>query len=147
VERILFAATKADLLHHRSHDRLETILTLLVKEAMTRAEFAGAKVDVVALAAIRATREAIVRQKGETLDLIAGQPEAGQSIGDTVFDGETEAAIFPGDLPENPSVALDGSLEGLLKFVRFRPPQMKSGQFPHIRLDRSVEYLIGDCFA
>jgi uncharacterized protein len=146
VERILFAATKADLLHHRSHDRLEAILKVLVEDAMGRAEFAGAKVDEVALAAIRATREAVVRPKGETLDSIVGTPESAQSIGGRQFDGETEAAIFPGDLPKNPREALDGSLEGLLKFVRFRPPQMKSRHFPHIRLDRSIEFLIGDRF-
>ena len=38
IDRILFAATKADLLHHTSHDRLERILDRLVKGAAERAE-------------------------------------------------------------------------------------------------------------
>ena len=54
VEKVLFAATKADLLHHTSHDRLENILKLIVEQAMTRAEYSGASIDVAALAAIRA---------------------------------------------------------------------------------------------
>ena len=58
IDRILFAATKADHLHHASHDRLEAILRRMVERAAARAEFAGAAVDVVALAAVRATREA-----------------------------------------------------------------------------------------
>ena len=29
IDRILFAATKADLLHHSSHDRLENVLRVL----------------------------------------------------------------------------------------------------------------------
>jgi hypothetical protein len=144
IDRILFAASKADLLHHASHDRLEAILKLLMEEAMSRADYAGASLDAAALAAIRATREATVKQKGETLDCIAGIPEKGQSLGKTSFDGDTEAAIFPGDLPENPRDATDGSLEGHLKFLRFRPPEGKDGRFPHIRLDRAVEFLIGD---
>src|SRR5262249_48902356 len=146
IARVLFAATKADALHHRSHDRLEAIMKLLVEEAIERAQFAGAKVDEVALAAIRATREAVVRQKGEALDSIIGTPEAGQSIGARQFDGETEAAIFPGDLPADPREALDGSLEGRLRFLRLRPPEPKAGHFSHIGLDRCIEYLIGDQF-
>ena len=147
IDRILFAATKADLLHHTSHDRLENILKLIVEDAMAHAEYSGAVIDVAALAAIRATREATVKQKGETLDCIAGTPLPDEVIGVTRFDGEAEAAIFPGDLPEDPYAALDGSLEGALKFVRFRPPPMKGGTYPHIRLDRAMEFLMGDRFA
>ncbi len=147
IDRILFAATKADLLHHTSHDRLEAILRLIVGASATRAEFSGAAIDVAAIAAIRSTREARVTRKGEELDCIAGTPEKGETIDAQVFDGKTEAAIFPGDLPENPHRALDGSLEGHLKFVRFRPPLPKQEIFPHIRLDRAIEFLIGDRLA
>ena len=57
-DRILFAATKADHLHHANHDRLEAILARLVERATKRAQFSGAETDVVAMAAIRATKEA-----------------------------------------------------------------------------------------
>jgi predicted YcjX-like family ATPase len=146
IDRVLFAATKADLLHHTSHDRLENVLKLIVADAMTRAEYSGAEIEVAALAAIRATREATVRQKGETLDCIVGTPLAGEAVGGTSFDGATEAAIFPGDLPTEPGKALDGSLEGSLKFVRFRPPPPRDGAWPHVRLDRAMEFLLGDRF-
>ena len=33
VDRVLFAATKADMLHHTGHDRLELILRTLIDEA------------------------------------------------------------------------------------------------------------------
>ena len=62
IDRILFAATKADHLHHTSHDRLEAILRRLVERAAVRAEVSGATIDVVALAAVRATREAQVQR-------------------------------------------------------------------------------------
>ena len=57
---------------------------------------------------------------------------------------KSEAAIFPGDLSNDPNKALDGRLEGHLKFLRFRPPLHKGATFPHIRLDRAIEFLIGD---
>ena len=147
IDRILFATTKADLLHQTSHDRLENILRLIIEDASAKAKFSGATIDVAALAAIRATREAKVKQKNEELPCIAGIPQKGEKIGTNTFDGESEVAIFPGDLPANSLDALDGTLQGKLKFVRFRPPPLKDGAFPHIRLDRSLEFLLGDRFA
>jgi predicted YcjX-like family ATPase len=147
IDRILFAATKADLLHHTSHDRLENILKILVADAVTRAEYFGAEIDVAALAAVRATREATVKQGKSELPCIVGIPEKGETIGHETFDGESEAAAFPGDLPDDPAAALGGGLEGTLKFIRFRPPELSGANFPHIRLDRTLEFLIGDRLA
>ncbi len=154
IDRILFAATKADLLHHDSHDRLENIMAEIVADASGRAEIAGARIDAAALAAIRATREAIVSQNGEDLPCIIGIPKAGEAIGKDKFDGIAEAAIFPGDLPDDATAAFDGSFTGALKFARFRPPEtapakalQAHGCFPQIRLDRALEFLIGDQFA
>ena len=119
IDRILFAATKADHLHHSSHDRLEAVLRRTVAEAAARAEYAGAAIDVVALAAVRATREAQVQRGREKLpshprhacaDTAAGG--RGRREG---FDGETEVATFPGDLPEDPEELFkgDGAFRGL----------------------------------
>jgi uncharacterized protein len=150
-DRVLFAATKADHIHHTSHDRLEALLRLLVARAARRTEAAGARVGTVALASVRATRETTVREGRELLKAVAGTPEAGERVGDEVFDGETEAAIFPGELPERPEAVLEGAVPpGSLRFPRFRPPRMtvdaagRTGRLPHIRLDRALEFLIGD---
>jgi uncharacterized protein len=158
IQKILFAATKADHLHHTSHDRLEAILRKMAVGAIERAAFSGAAIDVVALASMRATREASVKQGRETLPCIIGTPMRGDSSGDEDFDGEAEIAVFPGELPENPDAVFRGSmfrglenggLEGAdYRFVRFRPPKLQDGQiFPHIRLDRTLEFLIGDKLA
>ena len=53
IDRILVAATKADHLHHESHDRLQAIVRRLADRAVARANFSGAAVDVVAMAAVR----------------------------------------------------------------------------------------------
>ena len=98
----------------------------------------------MALAAIRSTREAIVTQKGQEFSCISGVPEAGERVAGQNFDGEKEAAIFPGDLPIDPAQALRGIAHDALHFVKFRPPLVSDGNFPHIRLDRAIEFLIGD---
>jgi predicted YcjX-like family ATPase len=150
IEKVLFAASKADLLHHTSHDRLQAILALLVERAYQRASESGAKTQVLALSALRATAEATVREGDAAFAAVTGVPETGERIGEEMFDGKTEAAIYPGDLPEDPRVALDMAGKLDLRFVRFRPPfagkdgiGMKGG-VPHIRLDRAIEFLIGD---
>jgi predicted YcjX-like family ATPase len=156
VDRILFAATKADHLHHLSHDRLERFLAHLTERAMAQAKFSGALVDVVALAAVRATREATVARGRDKLPAITGTPLAGEAIQKDQFDGETEIAAFPGDLPDDPA-ALFESFTGLAatpdktdyRFLRFRPPPADSGTpaLPHIRLDRALQFLLGDRLA
>jgi predicted YcjX-like family ATPase len=155
IDRIVLAGTKADHLHHKSHDRLEAILARLAGRAMERAQYAGAEVRVLALAAVRATREGEARRHGEILPCIVGYPLPGETIGRRTFDGNEEFAVFPGDLPSDPEHALKGwqSEEGEMRFVRFRPPnpvRLPSGgfaPFPNIRLDRALQTLIGDRLA
>jgi predicted YcjX-like family ATPase len=148
IDRVLFAATKADHLHHTNHDRLESIVRVLADRAASRAEGAGAAVDVAAIAAVRATREVAAKEGRRTLPCIAGVPLAGERLGEDVFDGTAEAAVFPGDLPDDPALALEGGLD--LRFLRFRPPHPErhaDGRLkplPHIRLDRALEFLVGD---
>nr|WP_205789682.1 YcjX family protein [Microvirga makkahensis] len=153
-DRVLFAATKADHIHHTDHDRLDAVLRLLVNRASRRTEAAGARVGTVALASMRATRETTVREGRETLRAVAGVPEAGERVEAEVFDGETEAAIFPGELPETAEAIFQGVIEpGSLRFPRFRPPRLpvdaagRMAKMPHIRLDRALEFLLGDRFA
>lgn len=160
IDRLLFAATKADHLHHASHDRLEAILRLIADKAMVRAAFAGAEVKVMALAALRATREAEARSGRQLLPCIVGVPLPGETLGRRIFDGRGEAAVFPGDLPEDPTSLLNANAADaakdteLVQILRFRPPRVslngpsgESAPLPHIRLDRAIEFLLGDRLA
>jgi len=158
IDKILFAATKADHLNHTSHDRLEAILRHLTARAIARAQNLGATVDVIALAAVRATREAnVAGRHGEpALPAVIGTPLAGEKIDGTLFDGKSEAAIFPGELPADPRDVVSGAYASMpmgeadYRFVRFRPPVAVYGAdgralpLPHIRLDRALQFLLGD---
>ncbi len=154
IDRILFAATKADHLHHGDHDRLEAILGRLVARASERARFAGARVEVLALASVRATREATVTKGADTLPTIIGTPQPGETVDGKVFDGRTEIAWFPGDLPDDPESVFEGGHDAAnVRFARFRPPRLEKTaegltlSLPHIRLDRALEFLLGDRLA
>jgi len=150
-DRVLFAATKADHLHHINHDRLEAILQRMVGRAAERARFSGAVIDIVALAAVRATREAMVGRDGETLPSIVGTVAAGEIPGDERAGSEKEVVVFPGDLPADPDALFgdNAASHADLHFLRFRPPRLELTDdgvpaLPHIRLDRALQFLLGD---
>jgi predicted YcjX-like family ATPase len=160
-DKILFAATKADELHHTAHDRLEAILKRMTAHAIARAGDAGAEIDVIALAAVRATREAFVHDQGGGLPSIVGLAAPGERASGRQFDGKTEIAVFPGDLPSDVASLLAGDAEANRKrtrggarnddfhSIRFRPPALEQTAdgvpaLPHIRLDRALQFLIGD---
>lgn len=144
VEKILFAATQADHLHHEQHAQLTGIMEALVREAQERARFAGAETRAMALASWRATTEDHVRHEGEELGVVRG----------TLLDSGKTAAFYPGDLPEDPAHLLGPARDGAAGWLdadyqkmRFAPAalDLRPGEGPpHIRLDRAVEFLLGD---
>jgi predicted YcjX-like family ATPase len=143
VERILFAATKADHLHHAQHPQLTAIIEGLARDARDRADFAGAKTGAMAIAALRATTEETREHNGETLDLVRG----------TLTNGK-RAAFYPGALPTDPSKLLGPARAGAetwldadYEVMTFAPAKidLKPGEGPpHIRLDKAAQFLIGD---
>jgi predicted YcjX-like family ATPase len=154
IDRIAFAATKADHLHSANHDRLEAILGALTSRAEARAAGAGADIRAFAIAALRATKEGEVMRDGQRLPCIVGTPLAGEKIGGETFDGKRSAAVFPGDLPPPDVITRETAGSAFthdVHVVRFAPPRFitetPSGiaaPWPHVRLDRALEFLIGD---
>ncbi len=150
IDRILFAATKADHIHSSSHDRLEAVMNRLVADAARKARFAGAETKSMAIASVRATRESVIEESGDRHEVIVGTPEKGEVLDGKLYDGETEIALFPGDLPEHPETLFEDGRPVGLKFLRFEPPRQLSKNaegnvvLPHIRFDRALDYLIGD---
>ncbi len=143
VERILFAATKADHLHHHQHGRLTHIIEALTREARDRASFAGAETAALSLASLRTTTEEVRTHNGIELPCVRG----------TLLDGK-QAAFYPGELPEDPAHLLGPARNGAESWLgddyaamAFAPAQLtlRPGDGPpHIRLDRAAQFLIGD---
>lgn len=144
IDRILFAATKADHLHHTQHPQLQAITDALVRKARDHANHRGADTKAMAIASWRATVEETVAHDGMDVDCVRG----------TLLDTGQEAAMYPGTLPDDPAHLLSPAREGSEKWLdteysvmRFAPPKLtlKAGDGPpHIRLDKAVEFLIGD---
>ncbi|WP_428928127.1 YcjX family protein [Marinibacterium sp. SX1] len=144
VEKILFAATKADHLHHQQHPAFASIMDALTRDARDRARFAGAETQAMALAALRATTEELRSHGGADLPCVRGH----------LKDSGKAAAFYPGELPQDPTVLLGpardgadswlGADYGMMAFAP-APLTLKPGDGPpHIRLDRAAQFLFGD---
>ncbi|WP_172296074.1 YcjX family protein [Pseudoruegeria sp. HB172150] len=144
VEKILFAATKADHLHHHQHAALTSIMEALVREAKDRADFAGARTGAMSIAALRATVEETLSHGGRELDCVRG----------TLLKDGRMAAFYPGELPADPQRLLGPARAGAERWLdedyevmTFAPAKLRlrPGEGPpHIRLDKAAQFLIGD---
>lgn len=144
VERILFAATKADHLHHDQHDRMTAIMKALTRDARDRAQFAGAQTGALAIAALRATTEETRQHDGRDLGCVRGR----------LLETGEEKVFYPGRLPKDPTAILSPAREGadtwlngdfgVMSFAP-APLSLRAGDGPpHIRLDTAAQFLIGD---
>jgi uncharacterized protein len=144
VEKILFAATKADHLHHQQHPALTAITEALLREAKSRADFAGAETAALSLAGLRCTVEELIERDGVQLPVVKGR----------LLASGKQTIMYPGALPQDParilSPARDGAetwLEADYALMGFAPAHIRQAAGmgpPHIRLDRAAEFLIGD---
>ena len=144
VERILFAATKADHLHHSQHAALTGIMEALLRDARDRADFAGARTAAMSIASLRATVEETVLRDGVSLACVRGR----------LMATDKQAVMYPGALPSDPARILAPARQGAAAWLDadfglmgFAPARsvLKAGDGPpHIRLDRAAEFLFGD---
>ena len=143
VGRILFAATRADHLHHSQHPRLAALLAALLREAKDRADYAGAGTAAMAIASLRATTEAQANVGGQEMGAVRGRLTDGRQV-----------VSHPGELPADPARLLGAARAGAADWpggafaaVDFAPARitLRPGEgLPHIGLDRAAEFLIGD---
>ena len=144
VEKILFAATKADHLHHLQHPALTAITQAMLAEAKARADFAGAETAALSLASLRCTVEEMLDHNGTQLPAVRGR----------LLSSGKQALMYPGELPSDPARILAPARDGaarwldadyaLMAFGPARSDQTPGMGPPHIRLDRAAEFLIGD---
>ena len=144
VEKILFAATKADHLHHLQHPALTAITEALLRDAKARADFAGAETAALSLASLRCTVEEMLDQNGSQLPAVRGR----------LLSSGKQALMYPGELPTDPARILAPARDGaarwldadyaLMAFAPARSHHAPGMGPPHIRLDRAAEFLIGD---
>ena len=139
IDRVLFAATKADHVPALQRDHLEALMANLVAVPTLRAEAANARVAATALASIRCTEDGTDAIDGRKVDVVIGLPQG----------GDRRIRFFPGIVPVTPPP--EGFWgERFTEFPVFQPPRIVHAAgdgVPHINLDKALDFLLGDALA
>ena len=144
IDRILFAASKADHLHHAQHGAVQDLVTALTQSARDTARFKGALTSSIAIAALRSTVEIDLDRNGHSLPGVKGLAlGSGQTVG-----------FYPGEFPASPARVLAQARAGVSQWQEgafhdqaFAPAPLSLPPGygpPHIRLDKALQFLIGD---
>jgi predicted YcjX-like family ATPase len=139
IDRVLFAATKADHVPALQRDHLEALMANLVEAPTLRAKAARARVAATALASIRCTEDGTDVIDGRKVDIVVGLPEG----------GERRIRFFPGIVPVTPPPTGFWG-ERFTEFPVFQPPRITGADgdgIPHINLDKALDFLLEDALA
>jgi hypothetical protein len=130
IDRVLFAATKADQIPTDQQYRLQSLIESLFYPTHNKLKFRETKVAFLTLAAVKCTEPVVAEVEGKSLHCIKG----------ILRENDEPMVIFPGTLPEN-LTEIEGHEYDL---PEYRPPILKSEAIPHIRMGKVLEFLTGD---
>ncbi|HSP57017.1 MAG TPA: YcjX family protein [Halomonas sp.] len=132
IDRLAIAATKSDHVTPDQHPRLVALLEALLAEPLKDLRFANIPVKALSLAAIRATESREVSVEGNRTPALRGKSLTGE-----------ELLMYPGDVPDTLPDHDFWARQGF-DFPAFRPMPREGGALPHIRMDATLDWLIGD---
>lgn len=133
IDRVLFAATKADHVTPEQHPNLVSLLQQMVHPAWQHAAYENIEMSCLSMASVQATQAGYIERSTGRIPAIQG----------TMLDG-CPLTVFPGEVPKKlPQTAFWDNNQ--FEFSAFRPVQTASDEpCPHTRMDKALEYLIGD---
>jgi uncharacterized protein len=136
VEKLLFAATKADHIPDLQRDHLSALLRNMAALPAMQARGRNADIDVTTITSVASTIEGAQEIDGKRVQVVIGR-EVG---------AEKQAKFFAGQIPIRAPRPADWGTP-FLNIPRFEPPAIDIATIdgiPHINLDLALEFLIGD---
>jgi predicted YcjX-like family ATPase len=133
VDKVLFAATKADHVPDIQRDHLAELLRNMAAFPAIEVKSSNAKIDVTALASVISTADDTQEIDGQRVQVVVGRP----------VGSSKQAKFFVGNRPPRP----DAWGQAFLNVPVFEPPAIDPSPvdgIPHINLDLALEFLLGD---
>ena len=135
IDKLMFAATKADHITPDQHHNLVSLLNQLIYPTKQELNFNNLTMKAVALAAVKATDAGKAQYQGKTMPVIKGVRLDNRKLL-TLFPG-----VVPAKIPDN-----NFWQKHPFQFIEFAPKE-KTDQcqpLPHLRLDQVLQFLLGD---
>lgn len=136
VEKLLFAATKADHIPDMQREHLSLLLRNMAALPALEARGRDADIDVTTIASVASTIQGTQEIDGQRVQVVIGR-EVGSP---------KQAKFFAGLVPIRPPRAGEWG-RPFLNIPVFEPPAIDAAPvegIPHINLDLALEFLIGD---
>jgi hypothetical protein len=135
IDKLIFAATKADHITPDQHNNLVSLLNQLVHKTKQTLNFNNLTTKTIALAAVKATSTGKAIYQGKTMPVIKGV---------RLSDNKT-ITLFPGTVPPR---LPDKNYwqQHAFQFIDFAPQKKidPCQPLPHFRLDQALQFLLGD---
>ncbi|ROV58249.1 YcjX family protein [Vibrio ponticus] len=133
IDKILFAATKADHITPDQHTNLVSLLQQMVHPAWQTASFENIEMSCMSMASIQATQTGFIASGDQSIPALQG----------IAMDG-APLTVYPGEVPKKLPAADYWHNKGF-EFTAFKPmPSHQDEPLPHIRIDKALQYLLGD---
>jgi len=136
IDKVLFAATKADHVPDIQRDHLAALLRNMAAFPALEVKSSNAQFEVMALASVISTAEDVQEIDGQRLQVVVGRP----------VGSAKQAKFFVGNVPIRPPRA-DAWGSPFLNVPVFEPPAIDPSPIEgiaHINLDLALEFLLGD---
>lgn len=129
IDKVMFAATKADAITNNQHANLHNLLKSMIKQASQRVRGDGSHCETMVLSAIRATE--CMQYKEESEVLVTSYLE--------------DLAFFPGSVPAQWTRESMEFFQKNFALKNIRPPKLQMGQvLPSMNMDILLHYILGD---
>ena len=136
IEKVLFAATKADHVPEMQRDNLRELLRHMAAIPSLQVKTNSAFAEVGALASVICTQEGTELIGGQTVQVVIGKP----------LGSDKQVKFFVGNVPIRPPRA-EAWATRFLDVPIFEPPSIDVSPtegIAHINLDMALEFLLGD---
>ena len=139
IDKLLFAATKADHVTSEQHAPMVSLLNQLIYQSKHKLNYEAIEMKTLAIAAVKSTTSGKTLHKGEKVPVIQGDvlPKGQESV--------KRMTLFPGAVPEK--LPEKGYWrECAFNFINFLPTRgmEKHEPLPHIRMDLVLQFLLAD---
>lgn len=133
IDKVLFAATKADHITPDQYGNLVSLLQQMIHPAWQTAAYENIEMSCMSMASVRATQSGHIDTSEGKVAAIQGTTEKGEAI-----------TLYPGEVPSKlPSSAFWHNNQ--FDFTSFRPMSGHQDEpCQHIRIDKALDTLIGD---
>jgi len=135
IDKLLFAATKADHVTPEQHNHLVSLLNQLVYRTKQKLNYDAIDMKTLAVASVKTTQTGKSQYQGRSVPVIQGRS----------LDNDKTITVFPGTVPE--SLPDDKFWQDNdFSFISFAPAKsvMPHECIPHLRMDQVMQFLLGD---